>query len=67
MLARSKEQRMNKAPFILHFCRSDACRVLTGSCVDPPDIRAAEYACQMGTLWKAAGSVSDQIRADNVE
>lgn len=40
---------------------------LTGSCVDSPDTRAIGYTCCMLMRRKAAGSVSDQIRADNVE
>lgn len=69
MVTGSKGQTTNKASFILHFCSSgvDICHVTTGGCGDSPDIRAVEYTCQMGTLRKTAGTVSDQIRADNVE
>lgn len=45
----------------------DICHDVTGSSVDFPDIRAMEYTCCVLMLCKAVGTVSDQIRTDNVE
>lgn len=46
---------------------TDICCNVNGSSVGFPDIGAMEYACCMLMLCQAVGTVSDQIRTDNVE